>query len=148
MVLGFFKGRQVTDSTFGRVLSQEDVKRIKEVWTEYCAADGLQIPKKCITELDKRTKDSTKDGGGKAKFNFSAAGLDDMYVKYLLRVLALSPCTNKLDLSSNNISNKIAEVVLKLLRGQLNLVKTVDIDQRLEASFLTEVKVCARVLVL
>jgi len=141
MVFGLFETKVcVTDATFGRVLNREDVLRVKEVWTQYCDADGLAIPKTCISELDKRIRASSKDGGGKAKFNFARAGLDDVHIKYLLRVLALSPCTNKIDLSGNAISNKVAEVVLKLLKGQLNLIKMVDVDQRLDACFLTEVK--------
>ena len=136
----FGKKSDATTDTFSRIITHEDAVRIRDVWTEYCAADGLEIPKKAIAELNKRIKGTKPNVGGKAKFNFHNTGLDDKHVKYLLRVLALAPCTDKLDLSGNAISNKSAEVLVKLLKGQINLVKTVDVDARRDATFLSDVK--------
>ena len=119
-MFGFFQKSNVPDETFGRLISQVDAQRVRDVWTQYCAAENIEIPEKCKTELKKRIQSaSSSNSGGKAKLEFKSCGLEDRHAKLLIRALALAPCISKLDLSGNNISNKVAEIIIKLLKAQL-----------------------------
>lgn len=120
-----------------RVAEVEDIERIEKSWTKCAKRDGLTIPKKALNELHKRIKQaSTKDA--KAKLDFSKCGLDDGLIMTLMEALATAPVISKIDLKGNNITNKSANFILRLLRGQVTLIRTVPIDDRLSAAFLGE----------
>lgn len=120
-----------------RIAEVEDIERIEKSWTNFAQRDGLKIPKKAINELKKRIKQAaTKDA--KAKLDFVKCGLDDGLVMTLMEALATAPCISKIDLKGNQITNKSANFILRLLRGQLTLIRTVPIDDRLSAAFLGE----------
>jgi len=120
-----------------RIAEVEDIERIEKSWKKCTQRDGLTIPKKALTELHKRIKQaSTKDA--KAKLDFSKCGLDDGLVMTLMEALATAPVISKIDLKGNKITNKSANFILRLLRGQVTLIRTVPIDDRLSAAFLGE----------
>jgi len=120
-----------------RIAEVEDIERIEKSWKKCTQRDGLTIPKKALNELHKRIKQaSTKDA--KAKLDFSKCGLDDGLVMTLMEALATAPVISKIDLKGNKITNKSANFILRLLRGQVTLIRTVPIDDRLSAAFLGE----------
>jgi len=124
MVFGTFFDADVnqTDNMLGRKIEQADFQKISDAWVEYCDVEGIKIPPPALKELAKRVK-ACGAHGGKPKLELKNMKLDAKHVKNLLKVLAVNPLISKVALDGNNIPDKTLEVLVRLLQGQLNLVK-------------------------
>lgn len=112
------------------ILAREFRKNVKEA--------SLNEPKLAYQEFTRKTKEANPTTV--ASLNFSRCGLNDGHVQCLLRALAQGPCISSINLSDNEISNISADIILKLLTGQMdNLIKKATVDERMHESFLGEV---------
>ena len=130
-------GRSV-DLPDSRVISGEDLKALEADFLQRCNSSGLSDPD-VHSEFVKRISAAEKTGETRAKLNLQRRGLGDGHVLELIHTLGKKPLIAKLDLSYNDISNKSASFVVRLLKLQMQLVKQVHVDERLNASFLGEV---------
>ena len=121
-----------------RLISREDLTALEADFLRRCHSSGLSEPD-VHSEFVKRISAAEKTGETRAKLNLQRRALSDGHVLELINTLGKKPVLAKLDLSNNDISNKSASFMVKLLKGQMQLVKQVHVDERLQATFLGEV---------
>lgn len=95
------------DELFSRKILKDDMVRIRDGWVLKCEAANLTLNKGVHKELEKRVASCTKEGG-KPKLELNKMDIDDKQMKFLLVNLATSPCVAKLDLTGNNITDKVS----------------------------------------
>ena len=117
------------------VVSTLDFQRISAVWLSLLQADGIPLPTVALRELDRRIA----EGGNKSKLSFRKCRLSDAQAIKLIEALAMKPSISKLDLTGNDIGEATIAVLIRLLKGQLKLLRSVPLDERLEVAFLGQV---------
>jgi hypothetical protein len=122
---------------FTRDIKVDELKTLAQVFKDKCIKSQLEIPSKVMTEFAYRIKQATQ-GESKPKLNFNRAGIDTQYTVLLVETLAASPLIAKLELRGNDLTDKAAMYLLRLLKGQMKLMK-VPADRRLHGVFLGSV---------
>ena len=125
--------------TFGRPLTRDELFTVAQKFSRNCVNKELNIPPKAEAEFSYRIGQCKKGGRAKPKLSFNGAGLTDAHFRILVEAMASSsPLFSKLEVRNNDIGNKGVSFLLKLLQGQMKLMK-VPIDKRLSANFLAHV---------
>mmetsp|Transcript_19288 Transcript_19288/g.20903 ORF Transcript_19288/g.20903 Transcript_19288/m.20903 type:complete len:1541 (+) Transcript_19288:262-4884(+) len=127
-----------TSEYFNRRTSKNEFERMYIQWTQACESEGYMLPKNAIAEFKKRISQAGKLGD-KAKLNLSYCSLDDKRLISLVECLAQKPVIAKLDLRGNDFTDEGVKMIVKILKGQLRLVKEIEKDKRLTVAFLGEV---------
>ncbi|KAJ1431832.1 hypothetical protein B484DRAFT_38643 [Ochromonadaceae sp. CCMP2298] len=122
-------------------VSRSDFQKILHVWRGSCARarDPLQLPAEACAAFKTRIN-SLATAETRSTLDLSHCGLDDSLAKLLIEVLAMRPIIPRLDLSGNSLTNETVKLLLRLLKGQTNLVRKIDLDDRLSTAFLGEVR--------
>jgi len=125
--------------TFGRNIKEEELKNIIETFKQKCIKNNIDMPPKVETEFINRLKQASK-GDTKPKLNFTGAGFNTQYTMLLVETLAASPLIAKLELGNNQLSDKAAMYLLRLMKGQMKLMK-IPADKRLHGVFLGSIDI-------
>jgi hypothetical protein len=126
-----------SNSLFGRSIKLEELKTVAQSFTDKCSKNNITVPSKVESELISRIKQAGK-GGTKPKLSFNGAGITTQYAMILVEVLAASPLIAKLELKNNDLGDKGAMFFLRLMKGQMKLMK-IPVDKRLHGNFLGSV---------
>lgn len=127
----------VDKSVSGRPITSKELISLKGIFVKRCAENNVSIPLKVESEFRRRIQLCCgSDVETKSKLNFRSCGLEDVHLIHLVEALAEAPVIAKLDISGNNITDNGVTYILRLLRGQLKLLKTVSPEKRLQANFL------------
>jgi hypothetical protein len=124
---------------FGRNIKQEELKNLAQTFKQKCIKNNIDFPGIVENELLNRIKQASK-GDTKPKLNFNGAGFNTQYTMLLVETLATSPLIAKLELKNNNLSDKAAMYLLRLMKGQMKLMK-IPADKRLHGVFLGSIDV-------
>jgi len=126
--------------SYGRPITASELKSIYLTCRQRCERDNVQLPQKFEQELSRRIQQAGKTST-KSKLSLNNAGMEDHHVIYLVESLAVAPVLAKLDIRDNNFTEKGASFLLRLLRGQVKLIRSVHIDKRLHANFLGSIDI-------
>lgn len=133
-------GSKKSNAYFGRNIKEEELKAIAEAFKQKCIKNNIEVPPKVDSELVSRIKQAGKGGDTKPKLNFNGAGINTQYTMLLVETLAASPVIAKLELGNNDLSDKAALYLLRLMKGQLKLMKIAP-DKRLHGVFLGSIDI-------
>jgi hypothetical protein len=128
-----------TTALFGRNIKEDELKTLAQTFKQKCLKNNIDMPGKVEAELLSRIKQAN-NGDTKPKLNFNSAGFNTQYTMLLVETLATSPLIAKLELRNNDLSDKAAMYLLRLMKGQMKLMK-IPADKRLHGVFLGAIDV-------
>lgn len=131
----FGSKKNSVSALFARSIKVEELRALYQAFEGKCIKNNIDMPPKVISEFNDRIKQAAQ-GDSKPKLNFSNAGLDAQYTILLVETLAATPLIAKLDLRGNDLTDKAAMYLLRLVKGQMKLIRTVSAEKRLHGVFL------------
>ena len=128
-MFSFGQKKKSRRESFVCVSDKSAIQNIHDEFVKLCADAKIPVPKGVEKEFKLRGE-RANDHAAKAKLNFRKCGINDDVLGMLVEAFSVEPRISKLEIQDNQITDKSAVLLFRLLKGQAKLIRNVPVDYR------------------